>query len=75
MPGVSSDTVAGSGMVNYYLQLFLPHPESLPVGIDEQFENAAPPAVDMARVRATGGRSLAVFLSSPDAFKSPRHYR
>ena len=41
-------------MVNYYLQLFLPHPERLTVGIDKQFEHAVPRAVDLARVRSAG---------------------
>ena len=74
MPGSWLDTVAASGMVNYYLRLFLPHPESLPVGIDEQFENAVWPAVDMARVRAAGSLGAVIFLSSPDSFKGASHY-
>ena len=57
-------------MVNYYLQLFLQHSERLPVGIDEQFERAAAPAVDLARVRSGRHLRVVVLLPAPDPAKS-----
>src|ERR1035438_8866602 len=63
-------SVSGSGMVNYYLQLFLPHTERQSVGIDEQFEHAVPRALDLARIRAAGSSGRAVFLSSSDSSES-----
>ena len=63
--------VAASGMVNYCLQLYLPHPERRQVGIDEQFEYTVAPPVDMGRARhSRSGRVL--LLSSPDSGEGPR---
>jgi len=64
--------VAASAMVNCYLRLFLPHPESIPVGIDQQFENAVPRALDLVRSRPAGRPGSAVFLFPPNSAESPR---
>ncbi len=67
--------IAASAMVNYYLRLFLPHPESILVGIDQQFESTVSRAVDLVRVRTAGRPGAAVFLSSPDSSQSTRRSR
>ncbi len=64
--------VAASTMVNYYLRLFLPHFESIPVGIDQQFENAVPRALDLVRSRTACRPGCAVLLFSPNSAESPR---
>src|SRR5579863_3526334 len=64
--------VAGFRMVNYYLQLFLPHPESQIVNIDEQFGSTAATAVNLMGVRRHHRIVAALFLHAPDSAQSPR---
>jgi hypothetical protein len=58
---------AALAMVNYYLQKFLPHPESILVGIDEQFENAVSRPVGLVGIGSGGDFNRVVFVSSPNS--------
>jgi hypothetical protein len=60
-------------MVNYCLQLFLPHPERQQVGIDEQFEFIAEQAVALGRARGYCSGSIRVVFSRVAA-ESSGHY-
>ena len=73
MLGASAVSAAASGMVNYYLQFLLLHPERLLVGIDQQFEDAVGKAVDLALVRPAGTPGSPLLLSTPNPTESPHH--
>ena len=61
-------------MVNYYLQLFLPHTERQLVGIDKQFEHLIFAEVDLALARGAGSNPV-VLLHPPAPTQSSRHNR
>lgn len=67
--------VAASAMVNYYLQKFLPHPESIPVGIDEQFEKAVTRPVALVSSGSGGDFGRVVFVSSPNSTEGASRQR
>ena len=72
VPEVLACSVVASGMVNYCLQKFLPHPERQQVGVDEQLANTVPAAVDLDRVHARGISTHSLFLSAPDSAEGSR---
>lgn len=67
--------VAASAMVNYYLQKFLPHPESILVGIDEQFEKAVSRPVDLVGSGSGGNFVGVVFVSAPNSLEGASRQR